>query len=310
MKKCKLIAIAVLIIVTITSCYKEGVYLPEKKIVAVSVATTTKIVQNYGQRSESTPVTVGPFRTEDWHWGKKLLESIDFLDTLGNIVEQANFKYKGKHIVRIDNMSGDCYSEFTYDGKFYEKKVIGKIEWHKNGEVVTTVELVRNDDGIVTQVEVTNTKDIANDVIIKGILSMVIPEPLIVEDIVCQNGLKGSGQSVTTVKFTWTGNNITQMDQETSGGSSRTYTYTFDNKINPTKGLYEFSDGWGFDMLNENNKLTSTYMYHDKSYTTTYEYDYVEDWPIMKTIKYTRVINEYIEAQCIDKVDYNYAIEE
>ena len=124
---CVILALAISL--SFTSCNKEGVYNPKKKITAIyyQYPGTAKMLQ------------------EQWTWDGNLLSKIQYY--YGGTYSHSNiYKYDGKRLIEV-NVDGDII-KFTYDGSKLAKLKCGAAIIGMSGVVI-------HENSKITEIEFT-----------------------------------------------------------------------------------------------------------------------------------------------------------
>ena len=253
-----------------TSCHKDGVFNPKKKISRVFYQS------NGGDKSlEATYI-----------WNKNKLDKIDYGG--GSF---AYFTYDGKKVSKIS--IGAEVINFTYDGA-----KLSKVEISYEGQLYESV-AVTHDGNKITKLAITyyesDYKDaqsiIRSGLSLRGILPATTCDNLIEKQIQAkESGRKGTYNY--TVEFKYDGWNIIE---ERWVEDSDVYTFTYDKGNNPFFGLFYGDGGDSVDFLESKNnieKVSNTYAgeYGESSF----QYSYDGKWPTEKrrlysdgTLRYT-----------------------
>ena len=113
------------VLFSFTSCHKDGVYTPKKKISRI-----------YSQISGQTKML-----TEQWTWKENLLSKIDYYYN-GTYSHTNRYQYDGKQLTKVLIDGGEI--RFTYDGSKLEKMEMwfsGSLFWkakvtHEGNKIV------------------------------------------------------------------------------------------------------------------------------------------------------------------------------
>jgi hypothetical protein len=240
-----------------TSCKKDGVYNPKKKI--------SKIFKQSGGSK---------ILAETWTWDKNRVSKIEY--TNGSYQK---FEYEKKQMSKILSSSGD-YAKLVYDGS-----KINKIESYVNNTLSSSYKFEHKGNKIskVTveryyTIGTNNAKLATNET---NILRFILPEE-ISEDIAAFNlekkNRKATGTYTVTYKITWKGDNIEEMVLESLADDkiyTETYKFTYDKKKNPTCGLLTYS---GIDPVGHSkNNVTKTAATNSNNIFWDYEFSYTYD---------------------------------
>lgn len=280
MKKTLLIVMGAVLMLGVSSCQKDGVYTPKKKIAAVYIETKTTTTPPGS--STSTVTTNEKRKTQDWTWDGKLLKEIKQYDNEGKIISTNTYTYEKKRVVRIENKSSSSvtsYATFEYDGKWLKSS-----EFYYDGRLRNSY-IYTHTDKKITGIEHTSysygldSKAMAE---IEAIYAeMVAPIGIMIpEEAKCESA-KGQVEQTNTVELKWDGNNIAYKTT-TNSGSSSTVGYTYDDKKNPYYGMFEADYFCAPGLASENNLTSST-----ESDAAKISYTYDGDYPVTRTTKYT-----------------------
>lgn len=272
------IVLGALVVASMVSCTKDGVYTPSKKIQRVYVSST--YTDKYLQQS--------------WDWDGKLLNAINYYSSSGGLNWTADYSYDGKRIIRIDDYLNSKYTTYEYDGKNLKSVSF----YYKNSLEATSIISFSNNklDKIVTTYY--DSKSAPRNLM----KSSYLPLPADICNIIDNYTAKAfansesKGVDVITWKLTWDGNNISKIEGM-GDGDRISVILQYDDKNNPTKGffdLYSFVDDdleldGGMMSYSKNNvtKVIVNYSDGDNEVVTfTYQYD-KDNYPIMRIEQYS-----------------------
>ena len=253
-----------------SACQKEGQYLPKKKIAKIEHVTTSSL---WG-------ITTTTMDYQEWEWTGKLLSKITLRDgdgkEAGSIVPQYD---KKKRVMSLHCLTGsdvDDY-DFTYDGKD-----LMKITHTSSDKDMAVYTFVKEDKNVV-EITVTGYSK-SNDMAGVNPLQLVLPNEI-------AEVIKPSDEKATVVyKLAWDGKNVASMEEYISGVLYANYNWTYDNAINPLKGL--LCNGYGSlngfeELYSANNVVESQTVTHltfsDVEQHVKYSYEYEDDYPVKKT---------------------------
>ena len=293
MKKILLVALAIAVAFTFSSCKKDGVYNPKQKIAKVSTEWTS--VQSYedaaGSHTETTEVK--PFVSQAWNWADKTLESIvnyeRVVNPLTNSVSfvdtKTTYTYDDK-----DRISGMKYGDHSVEFVYNDDKKMSKITTKDGAELESTIEFAY-DGKLVSSIDVIYYKDYKK---CAANLAKVLPSPIMrsIELAMPTETAKDVHIEKTNVVLEWDGKNIAQT-VTTTDHKTVTTTYEYDGKLNPFKGMYANVDE-GFDFFSKNNvlKATNSSVVKDGNETIErktvdeYSYEYDGKYPTAVTYRY------------------------
>ncbi|MDR2511271.1 MAG: hypothetical protein LBC89_02185 [Bacteroidales bacterium] len=257
MKKVILLAIIAAMLMAFTSCQKDGVYNPSKKI--------SKI---YYQSGSSTKYLV-----ERWTWDGKKLQKIT--DANGNL--SSSFTYNGNRLSKVTGSDGETYS-FTYSGND-----IKSIETKQEGKILSTINFTCK-SGKVTKCEVHFYMNNRSNSTNFTTFNRLFPE--ISEDF--QNLRNRSTADVYVVyNFSYDGGNLSKYTRIWSQGAETHESermYKHDKKTNP---YYNFIDGnFMFISQSKNNLVKEELLEDGHIYTWEYSYVYDGNYPTEQTTLY------------------------
>ena len=255
----------------LSACQKEGQYLPKKKISKIENITTSTM---WG--ITTTAVT----DYQEWEWTGKLLSKITLRDGDGDIEGAIVPQYDNKkRVSSLHCVSGSDIDDYNFA---YEGKNLMKITHTSNDKDMAVYTFVKDGKNVVeiTVTGYSKSRDIA------GInpLQLVLPNEI-------AEVIKPSEEKATIVyKLVWDGKNVASMEELHNGVLYANYNWTYDNAINPLKGL--FSNGYGSlngfeELYSANNVVEFRSITHltfsDIEQHNKYSYEYDGDYPVKKT---------------------------
>lgn len=269
----KMLMVLTICALMFTSCKKEvleGQYSPDKKI---SIIRSADIRTVDGVETE-TFVQVANFA-----WNGDLLSTITNINEItGNGLSKLTFTYDAKK--RVEEVLYESDYNFTY--KFvYNDKELAKVERYDESNEMTDEYLFSRTDGRVTQI----THNDFGDDDEKGVFTPIrlLFSRQIADAMEMASTVSRASNSVCNL--TWEGNNIIKTEL-VSGSSTIVTNYTYDDKVNPLKGLYQNAFYSNAEIVySANNILTGNYtlpVFGDM--TTTYTYEYNGNYPVKETI--------------------------
>jgi len=284
MKKLTLLSImiAAIMLISFTSCQKDGEYNPKKKISRIF----------YEEPGE------GKYLGETFIWDKNLLSKIDFGE--GDFLL---FEYDKKRVSRVVSSDGGTMIKFTYDGSNYDKvEETSNYGWGGFSFTYHTVYKFSYKGNKIDKISVTETST-STIPDFKGKIEKpnrkFNPMQLVLPELTCKSIAnvqskkiaKGtnSNTSTYTVFFTWKGNNVekqvTEFIEEDGEIYTETFTATYDNKNNPFRG-FPFMEEWGGGDTNSKNNVTKiVYVASDgDSGEIQYTYKYDKNFPTERII--------------------------
>ena len=217
MKNVKRIAVLAMMcccVFAFTSCQKDGMYKPKKRIAEISLQENggdTKVV-------------------EKWTWSKGLLSQINYVDD----EYIATFEYDGKQISKVVTSTGESLT-FVYDGKYIQSATIADGE-----DVVAEYTYKHNDDHLISGIDAEVSTDFNVKTTRLAQLANRFITPAIAEQ---QNSImtKAKGKYKVSQTFTYDGKNIVSSHTEYSTGGKYDTEYTYTEYNNPFYHYFEFS---------------------------------------------------------------------
>lgn len=278
----KLLVIALALVFVGASCQKEGVYNPKQKIdrVYYSEEVITEEYDSYDGTWDREVETVLKYVKEVWHWDGNLLTSIDFYSQSGDLFYTENYSYDGKRLTRV-SWGGSGYYDIAYDGN--ELSSISLM----SGTTLETLFEFDHEGGKISEIEVTTyDSDDKADVALRSICRFFMPDmnSKCVDQFVAMAKKANETKESYTYKIglEWIGNNVHRM--VTDYGPYRYSTeFSYDSKLNPFYGMFDFDEFTFTDMFSKNNILSETSFYEDEIEEATYQYNYSGNYPTTKT---------------------------
>lgn len=256
-RKILVLAFVALFAFAFTSCQKDGVFNPKKKI--------SRVFYKYNGGEKSLSAT--------YIWNKNKLEKIDY----GN-GEIAYFTYDGKKVSKINY--DESVTNFIYDGA-----KLSKVEISYEGQLCESIAVTHDGNKItklvITEYEIDDYYDkdiVCNSLSLRGILPATTCDNLIEKQIQAkESGRKGT--YTYTVEFKYDGSNITE---ERWVESNSVYAYTYDKGNNPFYGLFS-GDGDYVEYLESKNNIEKVSNTSDGEYSEfSFQYSYDGKWPTEK----------------------------
>jgi|BioPla2DNA2_1021312.scaffolds.fasta_scaffold45916_2 hypothetical protein len=264
---------ATLMVLTIfvTSCQKDGVYNPKKKI--------EKIYGVYDGIKELE---------ETWTWDKNLLTKVAYREGY----EYDVFEYDGKQLSKVTSYDeGVALSYYVFT---YEKSKLVKIEEFDEGKLFMTISVEHDGKKIVKMTlklvddDDKNIKSVRSNKTFATIMRNFLPQPII--DKIIENSMRKADDYESIVEFVYEGDNVSKMTM-TDKNSSTSMAYTYDDKLNPFyNNLNGAGESGAATALSKNNPLTSamttTVEGEEIKINGTYSYVYDGKYPIEVTYSY------------------------
>lgn len=286
MKKSRPIALllGVLILASMTSCTKEGVYTPKKKIQRVYFSSTN----------------TDKYLCQSWDWDDNLLEAINFYSSSGSSNGTENFSYDGKRLIRVDDYLNSEYTTYDYDGK----NLKSANYYYKNAlEVTATYDYSDGKLNKIVLTEYGGWKFAGECHMQLSYLPFTKDFAEVITKIRAKVAEYNSSKSiyVLNLQLTWSGDNISKIVATTSEGRIGTVTLQYDSKNNPFKGflhLYSFDvlgDVEGGDLFMSKNNITSAISsFEGENYVFNFNYQYDgDDYPTMRIDPDSQSIHYY-----------------
>ncbi len=277
-KRMAVLALMCCCVFAFTSCQKDGVYKPKKKISEISL----------NENGHGAKVV------EKWNWSGNLLSKIDYVED----GYSANFEYNGKQVSKITMTSGE-YVAFSYDGKLLQTAVIN------DGEEDIATFTYTHEGKLISAIEGNISTDFGDKTarLVQLVNRFVTPT---IENQQNQLMLKSKGRYTTTQTFTYDGKNIVKSVYSTNLGYTAETNYTYCDYLNP---FYHFNDimqmvEFGTSNMSQNALVTSTTTNNIISTQT----DIVEvAYPTVDGKYPTQATYTYTTKQTVGGFDNNYA---
>ena len=268
----KLLVVVALGTMLFTSCKKEkleGQYMPDKKL---SVLRSANIDLADGTESFVTVYT--------YHWDGKLLSDIEATNGItGSGLIKCSFTYDSKKRVEKITAESDVTSIYKF---IYTDKELSVVEGYFDSDEITDEYLFTRTDGKVTQITHNNYDGYLKKGDFKS-LSLFFPEQIVMAMETASRVADKADGDVTNL--IWEGDNIIKTELVTT--STIITDYTYDNKVNPLKGLYSNNfESTPETLYSSNNILTTnTEMPVFGTITNTHTYEYDGDYPVKDVIE-------------------------
>ena len=264
MKKTQLVKISILLLIGVfclSSCQKDGVFNPKKKISKI-------YVQEEGEDEKVL--------SESWTWNKDKLVRIDM--DYGNSIQ---FEYDGKQLSKIV-LDPHNYTKCIYQGNKLDK--METYSTYFSSTVLVSVNTFKYSRDKISRIIVEDYNIDINPTEVKTInpLRFVLPQQLsekVMEHLqMRKDGKKGT--STYNISLIWKGDNLEKMITyvETEGGiMENVQTYTYDNKNSPLYGLL-----YPIPVSSKNNVIKETYTPYQSDLEGAefaYSYTYEDNYP-------------------------------
>ena len=267
----RLFAVVALGAMLFTSCKKEtleGQYMPKQKPSVIRTAN----LDNDGAESF---VQVSTF-----HWDGKLLSDIETISGLtGNGLSKTSFTYDSKKRVEKITVQSDVISIYKL---VYDEKELVKVEGYFYSNVITDEYLFTKSNGRVTQITHISFDKSSKEGDFEP-LRYIFPEQIVTAMETASMVADKADRDVTNL--IWDGDNI--IKTELVATTTLTTDYTYDNKVNPLKGLYKGNFESTPEILYSANNIlsTSTDMPIIGTITNIHAYEYDGDYPVKDVIE-------------------------
>ncbi|MDR1878990.1 MAG: hypothetical protein LBQ64_05435 [Bacteroidales bacterium] len=255
------IAVATGVILTFTSCKKEGVYNPNKKISRI-------FYQSTGAKQLS----------QTWTWDGNKLSKIDYNQS-GNYL---HFEYDKRRVSKITDKNGD-YTQIIYSGS-----KIDKINIYMSNQLAYTWTFTHKNGKIskMSREHFSINKNMSEKKMSEA-LSFILPAQTsanIAEVMSMHKNQKAATLTSYTVSFTWKGDNVEkevyELAYDDGSLAITSYRNTYDKKKNPYYGFcgdidvaYNFSK----NNLKTVEETTSSNTVNEWEYTYTYDGNYPKE---------------------------------
>lgn len=278
MKHAKFFIALVAICAVMVSCNKEGQYNPKKKISQISYTESYK--SEYWDEYYSEWVVEDQesynYVGQRWNWNGKLLESIDFYDTDGTLDYSEFYTYDGKQLSSISWGGTGRYD------LVYEKGKLSSIEYY-SGSVLGAVYTFTHDGDKISKMMYTPSEA-------KATAEHPLPSWLL--NIPAKQLQKASKGSSTEWNFEWDGDNVKHITYLTPG-DREDYYYTYDNKLNPFRGLWDISEFGFYGVMSKNNVTQEEIKYDGGTEIYNISYTYKGNYPATATASYSYGEEDY-----------------
>ena len=286
MKKITLLVAVLALGLFFVSCNKEGQFNPKNKIDRVYSSSSYKSESNYNGYWETESIDNTPKHlSEIWNWDGKLLKSISYYDSDGELSYTETYGYESKRLATISTGSSDRWN------LNYEKGKLSSMEYYEGTEKVCSYEFM-HDNGKISEVRLTEFggKKSATAKFPVNALRFIIPSAN------TENMMKAMAKInerhttkdvyTYSIKLEWDGKNVSKVTY-VDGAYTSTYEYTYDEKLNPYYGLFDIEEVGFTEMLSKNN--VTRYVNREDDYYEEQNYVYTYDGkiPTMQTHSYT-----------------------
>lgn len=304
MKKITLLVAVLALGLFFVSCNKEGQFTPKNKIDRVCYSETYKYeVYSDGYWSTQNNSNTSKYIQEIWNWDGKLLKSITYYNSDGEMRYTENYGYDGKRLTTISTGGSDRWM------LNYEKGKLSSMDYYSGSEKLCSYEFT-HDKGKIVEVRYTsfgNKKSAMINFPVNA-LRFFIPAAS-TENFMKAMAKINERHTMKELysynwKLEWEGKNVSKLTYFEDAYTD-TYEYTYDDKVNPYCGLFD-PENFGFcESLSKNNVIRmvnhDSENYYDED---NYFYTYDGKVPSMKTYTYT-----YTSDYSRSTYTYNYYYE-
>ena len=315
MKKLLVVLISGVLVLSFTSCKKDGVYRPGKKI--SQIYTESPVYEEVYNEDEDYYDEVPTGETiltlsQNWLWNGNLLEEKEIYDGL-EITGRYFFTYEKNRLIRVmktwkEPIEYSGQYAYVYDKNKLDKIVIDDYDggsemnfvYDKNTLKEVNIFYDNDYDRSISPAEILEPLAMVLD---NNVFASLEANEAFVADLT--ENISKSQKSLQNIKITfeWTKKNISKMTI-TSSNFPVTYdvTFSYDKKVNPFCGLLftEALEAVSYAptasssnvlMFSANNvtemKMLASAPGHSSSSTTTISYEYDGNYPTKITAKYS-----------------------
>lgn len=296
-----------------SSCNKEGVFNPKKKI--------SKIYTSNSYTINGNTTTSDKTLSEEWTWNKN--NTLAKIDAHGFYETTETYTYDKKRVTRIDGVAtntsgitGGGTSSYTYHIEFkYNSKELSEASYYDGNELQTKLTFTHQ-NGKISKIELFEMNLENMDKNIKALHS-ILPEHLYSNlEKMYKNRLSKSntkGDASIIYELTWDKNNISKAvctAQWVEGYEKDIMEYKYDNYSNPFYGYLspEMGEYSGADYFSKNNITQITTQYqtsfdNDKGDTNIENFNYTYEGKYPVTCSHT---SSYYEGSYTTTTEYEY----
>lgn len=268
MKKISLLVALFALALSFTSCDRDGVYNPNKRI-----------SKSYIDTGE------GKYLTSTWNWDGKLLRTIDYHDLLsGEFAYTYIFSYNDKdQIVSISDITNNLTTKYFYYGNRFDKIV----SYYK--DEVSEIYLFEYDDNKLSEIKVVENGLFKNTNNSLNPLKFILPEESL--EVINKSVLKAQESRSFggyEIDIEWLGNNISMVEIEYSDNHTEKIMFKYDKMQNPFRDLWEHPSGIvsggqaSKNNVTEMTRIVSLFGVQTID-TETYLYTYDGKFPVSKS---------------------------
>jgi hypothetical protein len=281
MKNTTIALVAILLMCGMTSCQKDGVYNPNKKIERLYRAYNDSYESYYDGYWHSNSSETPKYLRAIYNWDGSKLKSIDYYSRQGGLDWTADYTYEGRKVSRIDDYKNSEYMSFEYKwGK------LTKVDYYYKGSLEGTCTFTHKGNKI-SKIDITffDKKKGAslNTNFLQNTLFTVFQDNEVSKELceqICSSNAK-DGIETRTIELTWKGNNISEA-LITEGSYRSTLSFSYDKKRNPFYGFWALDEGPDVEGMPKNNIVSIRSVSSEGSDMEDYTYTYDGNWPTMK----------------------------
>ena len=304
MKKLTLLVAVLALGIFFVSCNKEGQFTPKNKIDRICYSDSYKYeVYDNGYWNIQSQGNTPKYVKEIWNWDSKLLRSISYYNTDGDLRYTESYEYDGKRLNSISWGSAGRYT-FTYD-----KGKISSIDGYDGTEKMVSYVFTHKGSKI-SEIAVTNYDAKKGALIPSNALRFFIhsSDMKTFEVMMAKIADRMNTKDIATytINLEWDGNNISKMTY-LDGSYKETVEYKYDDKVNPYYGLFDISEYDGVQVLSKNN--VTRYVADDSDndhWENDYVYTYDGKVPTMQTSTYVHNFGNEFRYSSSTIVYYEY----
>ena len=289
------------VVLSLTSCKKDGVYKPEYRISTIYEYSSVEY-QRYVDTSHLWHTyrvdSVASHIVERWSWKDNNLDHIDYYAN-GRVDHTIAMVYDGKRLTRINSNQGGSYATLEYDGRRLDK-----IDFYNKNDVVYQTYTFHHDGHNFSSidVEIVDTKSAVTECdAIETFLMHLFDEgqPLM-------RDTKSSKASNYTVTLKWKNDNVVSINYENIKKE-----FKYDNKKNPIKGLLLSlvmpTENGATTFCNANNVTTATsFRDGNEESKKRYSYTYSDDIPVSCTSVNIQSVSQGYRTVNTEMLNYYY----
>lgn len=282
MRRILYLSLALTLLLSISSCKKDGIYKPKENLSEVWYEDESTAIIVQGNDTNTFSGNTKKFLRESWEWNKKELVSRSDFQFNGQLQNKYVYEYKDKRVVGI-TVPGEKKTNirFVYDN---DSKRLNEIRYFTedftdNDLPHRLVQLIYDGKTVIGLKEIINTAKynrLANCSVLSFLTSPTIRETIEAHQIMPKIEFTRVEKDYA---FEWEGKNISKVIiTSKTGGITTTETleYTYDNKPNIRNnfamGLIE--GGVDYQILSKNNITSCNYTGENLTFSETTEYAY------------------------------------